>query len=157
MVRLILRGNMKKFCSILVVIFALCMGVIFSACKDNYKFDMKFYLNDKAVSEVNLYIDENDHTDTMPMRVEFSKIKAGKISPVELTIDQPGVALITNEQLSGKTYSFSITALSPIKQAKLTMHHLSSNKTASVTLNIHQRSKTICGRHSNQRRAHSHN
>lgn len=134
---------MKKFYTFLVVIFALISGVVFSACKDNYKFSMKFYLNNTSISELNLYIDENGDADSAQVEVKFTRIKSGKIDPIEISVDQPGIATISNKVKNGTTYTFAVSALAPTHDANITVHHLSSNKKASIKLNVEKRSSHI--------------
>ncbi len=134
---------MKKFNTILIVILALFCGVIFSACKNSYKFNVKFYLEDSQISQLNLYIDENDTTATQHLSVKFSHIKSSKIGPIEITIDQMGVASISTPVKSGTTFNFDVTALAPTSDANLIVRHLSSNKTAQIKLNIQKRSSKV--------------
>ena len=137
---------MKRFYGFALIFIALFSCLVFSACGNKYK-NLKMTFVDEtneAINEINLIIDNESEEPKNEMRlgVKFSGIKIGEVGNVDISCEQGLVSNAKDIDFKSNTYNFTISAIkSGVGTLKVT--HLASKKTATINLNVEQKSHNL--------------
>ena len=137
---------MKKFYTLALIIFTLFSCVVFSACRDNYSnLRMSFYsTSGSEISAVNLVIDSSQEQANALQRlgVRFDGISESDIGNISIQSSPSELATISNLELQGNTYYFTVEA-NMSGNGQIVVTHMTTGRTAGIALNIGRKSSSL--------------